>query len=208
MPPPLSTMAKPKTEKASYSSMEFEAELARLKPLLGQLTTNNKIRAACREREKATFGGDETKVRADAFWEYLRRLNSSADGNPQYHKVWDEITLYDRMGATSQDLVDGELLGQKAFVELGLVVDTWKRLDGDRGLWLVVDCEELSAAKIKLEDASISGADFLRIFLKLEKFKSGVEKWTVPALYEVRCRLHKYVLHMEGVRAQNRDSGK
>ena len=73
-------MPKLKTEELSYSSKELETELARLKPLLGQLTTSDQIKVAYREREIAMFKGDENKIKTDVFWKYLRSTDSLLDG--------------------------------------------------------------------------------------------------------------------------------
>ncbi|KAL2073113.1 hypothetical protein VTL71DRAFT_10437 [Oculimacula yallundae] len=179
-------MARTKIDKP-YTPAELEAELSRLKPPLGSLTTNEQIRAACMERELAEFDKPTEQLKTDAFWEHLHKISPSPKSNLMHHKVWDEITLYDRMGATSQDLVDGETLAMDSFVE---------------GTSLLSGCEEFSAAKARLDGGRISGSEFFRLFLRLEKVKHGIDKWTPDALYDLRCRLHECVTQMDAKRAQ------
>ena len=70
------------------------------------------------------------------------------------------------------------------------------------GLSLLIDCEELSAVMTELEKGSISGSKLFQMFLKSENIKAGVETWSVSALYDIRCRLHKTIMQMEKARAE------
>lgn len=103
--------------------------------------------------------------------------------------------------------MDGQVFNSDTFTEFGRVIDAWKRLDGDRGLSLFTDCEELSAAKARLDAGRISGAELLQLFLKLEKVKYTITEWIAPAMLDLRCRLYKCVMHMESTRVQQQGHG-
>ncbi|KAG4430014.1 hypothetical protein IFR05_014497 [Cadophora sp. M221] len=194
-------MGRTKMDKLPYTPADLEDELARFKPLLGRLKKSEQIKATCLERELIELDCPTKTLKNDAFWAYLRRI-SLLNAKPELHSVWEEITLHDRMGATSQDLLDGQVLNSDTFVESGRVIDAWKRLDGDRGISLLIDCDELSAAKAQLEARRISGTEFFRPFLKLEKMKYNITEWIATAMFDLRRRLRKCVVHMESARIQ------
>ncbi|KAL5323913.1 hypothetical protein ACEPPN_008455 [Leptodophora sp. 'Broadleaf-Isolate-01'] len=64
-----------KMDKLPYTPAELEGELARLKPLLGRLETNEQIKAACHERKLTEFDCATETLKNDAFWAYLRKIS-------------------------------------------------------------------------------------------------------------------------------------
>ncbi|CZT10688.1 uncharacterized protein RAG0_15101 [Rhynchosporium agropyri] len=88
------------------------------------------------------------------------------------------------MGATSHDLADSETL------------------DEEVGCSLLSNCDELITVKARLEARKISGADFFRQFLRLEKINLGIDTWTNRTLYEVRCELYDFIRQIEAESSQ------
>lgn len=153
---------------------QLRAEIARLKPFLGNLNTEEQLKMAS-HLQMTTGYGEWRHVKHRALGQFINTGNVK----------WPDIGIYRTMHQFPSYFVDGQLIDVDRRNELAIIVQMWVLLDCERRLGRLLMPDPVYAAKLRLDGRAGSAAELLREYIRFYKWKNFVESWDCHSMFDL-----------------------